>query len=239
MTFSNAFAAATVKTRVTRSDWWDPNRDGLPCVAAYQGKGAANLEASRVNLANPGTYGLTTVNYDAGNGEPDWTEAKGWYRTQANWQAWSTGITTAHSEWSYVVSVANAIYSYPGGVAFGVAHAGGHNEVVAVMPWYRSPFGSIFYNAEGGWELGTPRTEGVFGIAGRRCFLNGAFLGSILYYTPVDYPYPLYLMCFNDCNQTTIHAPFWGDLLSFSCYSRVLSDVEMAHVSAGHTAIGV
>ena len=36
------------------ADWWAVA--GKTCVAAYQPKGAADLAASYVNLANPGTY---------------------------------------------------------------------------------------------------------------------------------------------------------------------------------------
>ena len=53
--------------------WWlaggiDPD----DCVAAYQPKGAASYAASKVNLANPGTYDLTNGN------DPSWSASTGW-----------------------------------------------------------------------------------------------------------------------------------------------------------------
>ena len=42
------------------------------CVGAWQAKGAASLAASRVNLANPGTYDL------ADGVAPSWASATGW-----------------------------------------------------------------------------------------------------------------------------------------------------------------
>ena len=54
-------------------DWWlaggiDPD----DCIAAYQPKGAASYAASKVNLANPGTYDLTNGN------DPSWSASTGW-----------------------------------------------------------------------------------------------------------------------------------------------------------------
>lgn len=50
--------------------WWEVA--GQTCVAAYQAIGAASLEASYVNLANPGTYDLTTT------AAPSWDASTGW-----------------------------------------------------------------------------------------------------------------------------------------------------------------
>ncbi len=51
--------AQVFQSRVTSaaaSTWWDNNGAISGCVAAYQPKGAADLAASYVNLANSGTY---------------------------------------------------------------------------------------------------------------------------------------------------------------------------------------
>lgn len=48
---------------ITDKPWWLAGGiDPSACVAAYQAVGAASLEASYINLANPGTYTLTNVN---------------------------------------------------------------------------------------------------------------------------------------------------------------------------------
>lgn len=65
------------------SDWWDIA--GETCVAAYQAKGAASLAASYVNLANPGTYDLTTTS------APDWNTSTGWTKS-AGGHLLNTGI---------------------------------------------------------------------------------------------------------------------------------------------------
>lgn len=218
--------------------WWLPNRT---CVAAYQAIGAASAEASRVNLANPGTHDLTPVSFYAGSTPPAWTAAKGWYRTRDADQAWNTGIATAHSEWSYVARGNNAVDSPDIGVLFGTVHTGGHNEVVGACVRWRSIagvlWGPFFYNAQSAVVLTLDLTGGVFGVVGRRAYLDGDYVGSIVNYTPIDYPYPLYLMAFNDCNQGTIHGPYYGELHSFACYDSLLTDAEMAYISANQAAL--
>lgn len=54
--------------------WWlSGGISAANCIAAYQPKGAASYAASKVNLANPGTY-------DAGDGSayPTWNATDGW-----------------------------------------------------------------------------------------------------------------------------------------------------------------
>ena len=56
------------------ANWWEPTTGSFTCVAAYQAKGAADFNASLINLNNPGTHDLT-VHTDA----PDFNTATGWY----------------------------------------------------------------------------------------------------------------------------------------------------------------
>ena len=56
-----------------RSWWLAGGIAAANCVAAYQPKGAASYAASKVNLANPGTYDLVKITND-----PDFDAATGW-----------------------------------------------------------------------------------------------------------------------------------------------------------------
>ena len=67
------------------TNWWYPAGISTGCIGAYQAKGAANLAASQVNLANPGTYDLTL-----GGGGPT-LSGNGWVFTGAEWL--DTGIS--------------------------------------------------------------------------------------------------------------------------------------------------
>ena len=67
------------------------------CVAAYAAKAAASLAASYVNLANPGTYNLTTTS------APSWANATGWsFNGTANYL--NTGIVPNSKNWTYIAA---------------------------------------------------------------------------------------------------------------------------------------
>lgn len=84
MTFGSTFGRVLSPTFQPSSQaaaggtWWDLNGTLTSCVAAYQPKGAADYAASKVNLANPGTYNATDIN------APDWATATGWYFSGVN-----------------------------------------------------------------------------------------------------------------------------------------------------------
>lgn len=62
------------KQTVGASVWWLAGGiSAANCIAAYQAKGAASYAASKVNLANPGTYNLAD-----GAGYPTWNATDGW-----------------------------------------------------------------------------------------------------------------------------------------------------------------
>lgn len=78
MTFGSTFGRVLSPTfqpssqaAAAAGSWWDLNGTLTSCVAAYQPKGAADYAASKVNLANPGTYDLSdgvAPNWDTGTG---------------------------------------------------------------------------------------------------------------------------------------------------------------------------
>lgn len=64
----------SVKRAAAAGGWWLAG--GIPaanCVAAYQAKGAASYAASKVNLANPGTYTISQI-----YGSEGWDVNIGW-----------------------------------------------------------------------------------------------------------------------------------------------------------------
>lgn len=68
------------------------------CVAAYQPKGAVDIAASYVNLANPGTYNA------APGTAPTFAAATGWTFAAASSQYLTTGIVPG-ANWSGIVRV--------------------------------------------------------------------------------------------------------------------------------------
>lgn len=67
----NNFAAGT--GGVVESWWLSGGVSASDCLAAYQSIGADSYAASKINLANPGTYDITN-----GASFPSWNAATGW-----------------------------------------------------------------------------------------------------------------------------------------------------------------
>ena len=78
----------SVKRVAAGGTWWDLNGTITSCVAAYQAKGAASYAASKVNLANSGTYALAEI----GGGAINWDSSIGWYGFNSLTRCLDTGI---------------------------------------------------------------------------------------------------------------------------------------------------
>ena len=83
-------------------DWWlaggiDPD----DCIAAYQPKGAASYAASKVNLANPGTYDLTNGN------DPSWSADNGWTFDGVNDHLYETTYEPTNTPFTVIVRLNN------------------------------------------------------------------------------------------------------------------------------------
>ena len=71
----------SVKRAAADTSWWLAGGISADnCIAAYQAKGAASYAASLVNLANEGTYDLTTTVDPAWSADTGWTFGTGTYR---------------------------------------------------------------------------------------------------------------------------------------------------------------
>lgn len=201
--------------------WYDPLGDGT-CVAAYNALGAANIATSQINIANPGTYDLTAV-----NATPNWDTDDGWSKNGAS-SAWSTGITTSTSSWSFVVRFADAPFG--NGYPFGVSSGPGHPDQVGAIPnWNVAGWRTNWYNSS--WlNDATATPTGVLGIAGERCFRNGAYVGNVTTWNAATYGYSIYLLDLNDGGQALPHNPFYGKVQAFCVHNTQISDDRMYHI---------
>jgi hypothetical protein len=152
-----AMKRAAARRRAGAVPWWLSG--GIPaanCLAAYQPKGAANLAASYVNLANPGTYNA------APGVAPTWSAATGWTFDGSS-QYLITGDIIGANTYTTVCLFSNAA----SGVftMYGTAQGGiGNNRI---MP---NRSNSVFY---GDTAKGPGMASGVVGIAGTSGYRNG------------------------------------------------------------------
>lgn len=110
------------------------------CLLAYQAKGAASLAASKVNLANPGTYDATA------GVDPTFAAATGWQFTGTQWL--STNLAFSSSTYTSMTfawqfsgwSGSNRIVSAKGGYTLMAPLWGG------TTPFFQMPNGRQTYN---------------------------------------------------------------------------------------------
>jgi len=163
-TFSPTFQSKSQAPAAAGGGWWDLNGTITSCVAAYQPKGAASYAASKVNLANSGTY-------DAGNGTnyPTWDDTNGWKFLASSSQYLTTGITPT-SSWSAILRISDMTTKLDMW-AFGNYASSGWG----IQP--QNGYQTIYYN---GSARSIPRnvTSGVFALAGAQGYYNGSADGT-------------------------------------------------------------
>lgn len=194
-------------------NWWD----GL--TVAYQAKGAASYAASKVNLANPGTY-------DAGDGTayPTWSAA-GWALNGTD-QYLTTGVTPdGNQTWSMLVAVSS------GHVAIGL-----YDSYKKFGLWTRSDYGGqrIASSGDGsyGWVGVAPSTPFVFGFASTDAYYNGADEGDIPDEADTTYSIPITIGKLNGSS-------YWaaGTITAVAIKNGTLTAGEMAILMAAMAAL--
>jgi len=211
----------TVETNEEFSPWYLSG--GIPaenCIAAYAAVGAANLEESYVNLANPGTYNL--VNGVA----PTWAAETGW--TFNGTQYKETGITPSSNGetngWSMFLRFSGFIGStgYTGmcaldGTYFSIAPNRGETR--------RYINGTGILSNPGGMEAG------VIGMAGGTPYLNGVSDGAINLGTNTK------SMIYIGCTGLGPQLPVIGNIQALVIYDSVLTEVQALAISNAMAAL--
>jgi len=225
MPFVATRRALLSKPAAAGGNWWEVT--GQTCVAAYQAIGAASLEASYVNLAQPGTYDLTVPNT-----APAFNTATGW--TFGTNKYLATGIGPASTQyWTLLLRFSNGpseTASSPAGIL-----ANGKAGFFP-QPFRGNTLGGRRYFqgevvAKGN---GTGVTSGVIGIAGNKAFYNGEDEGLSLG-TGVDAsPYPFFVGAFNSYTTLT----YWdGTIQCVVFYSTTLSAPDVAALTTRMAAL--
>jgi len=192
------------------------------CIAAYQPKGAANLAASKVNLANPGTYDA------AAGSDPSFDTSYGWSFNGTS-QYLTTGIVPlVNQTWSAIVRFTD--FAQTGfNALFGSSHAGGKGFIIARTASY------YYYNG-GALNIATPLADGVSGFAGNKGYRNGvAETGTIG--TDGTNIYDIYIGTFNNVGSPTFGAGNTKKIQAFAIYDTVLTSTQMGLLSTAMAAL--
>lgn len=193
-------------------DWWDVA--GATCVAAYAAKGAADLAASYINLANPGTYNA------APGVAPTWDATNGWTFNGSTQYLTAGVVPVTDQTWSALVRFSDR--SNNNSTPFYVSSGSGKNFYVGYFSGY--------YVGNGGEKsLGSPPNDGVFGFAGATAYVNGiASIGAIPASSGVT-TYPLYIGAGN--NNGSLLFAFAGKIQALAIYSTTLSAGDVASLT--------
>lgn len=135
------------------------------CVAAYQPKGAADYAASKVNLANPGTY-----NAADGTAFPTWDSTNGWIFNGTNTTGpyLLTGVINANG-WSMILRFSNGpTLSYS---CQPVGSLTTYSTRFSFSTYYAD--NKLYYHSGGIAGISTGITSGVIAIAGQSGYRNG------------------------------------------------------------------
>lgn len=132
------------------------------CVAAYRATGTADIAASYVNLANPGTYNLTTTS------APTWASDTGWTFNGTD-EYLDTGVTPVNDQtWSMFVAID---VSSSGTTAVGTYSDVAPAHAFAITPTDTFPVGRTYWS---GGKAAIPQTalSGIMGFAGTTAYFH-------------------------------------------------------------------
>lgn len=166
--FSGVFQAPIMTTGgVVAVPWWlSGGIAAANCIAAYQPKGAADLAASYVNLANPGTYNA------APGTAPTFDTTTGW-TFNGSTQYLIAPITPA-AGWSFLIQFANA--DITNGNWHGSVSSGGGIKYFELCPGYAN---EVYYAMGGLLNKSPSLATGNLGWRGQTAIRNGIDDGSI------------------------------------------------------------
>jgi len=153
---------------VVPNGWWlSGSIPSANCIGAYAAKGAATYAASKINLANPGTY--NTVD---GTAYPTWDDTNGWKFAGASSQYLDTGITPDNT-YSTIIRFSN-VTANATCVLFGA-----QSNLTDTYHIFASYSGGASYFRNGGSYAGTGATSGIYGIIGQNAAINGSIVSAI------------------------------------------------------------
>jgi len=218
-------AAANVVT-----PWWLAGGVAAAnCVAAYQPKGAASYAASKINLANPGTY-------DATEGvAPSWDVATGWAFNGSTMYL-ETGIVPSASDWSFIVQFANSVAVSGWDCCMGCSSTDGVTCHCMIYPRYSTTArgyanGSLVKTVAAG-----VMTAGNMGFAAQTAYLNGvAEAGAISGWTLGAVAVDVYFgMLHRNATRTD---KYKGDIIAAAIYNATLTPAQVAAIAARMAAL--
>ena len=219
--FGRVLPATFDRHAAVAANWYD----GL--TVAYQAKGAVSYAASKINLANPGTYDASD-----GTAYPTFGSGTGW-TFNGSTQYLSCGVVPFTETWTAIIRFANATNN---GMPFGVMNNTG-GFFVGMRPYWTAFSVRVYYNFAGSQNAVTgAQTAGTMAIAGANCYLNGTADGTIPSSAAWAANRLMMIGALGQFNNTP-GSFFSGDVVAFALKNATLTAGEVATVSAAMAAL--
>lgn len=204
--------------------WWlaggiDPD----DCVAAYQPKGAASYAASKVNLANPGTY-------DASEGKaPAWDTSTGWTGGDSAYLNCGFCPPSGDESWSLIVRFTGNPTNIWMDNHYLLGSDSGYNRGFGISG---RGYGKLDFRNGGSYTSGVV-ASGIACVAGLNAYLNGNDIGDL---SSAEYYYDTGLRFF--ANYKSTPDIFWpGTIQAAAVYNVTLTSTQVANLSTAMAAL--
>lgn len=189
--------------------WWDNFGAISGCICAYAAKGAADLAASYINLANPGTY-------NASPGVAPTLDSSGWVFNGSS-QYLTTGIVPTAS---YTVICRYSNWTLASDKTLFGLYGSGTTSFAAKLS---SPTATQWLRG-GTLNVGIASTSGVLALAGKNAYRNGSSDGTV----PVGGTDPTLAIMIAAMNNGSALELSAVKIQAFAIYNRTLSGAEIA-----------
>ncbi len=223
-TSQHAYICGTLGAR-TDPKWWVPTSGSCPTIIfAYQAQKATSQANSFVDLDTPGTYDASLGTFE------NWTPENGWSFIPIDYL--NTGYTpTDCTKMTIIVRYTRDADSYTESYMWGADTSYGVGSGFA----FRFS-GSYMYWCNGGYAYRSPIAwSGVMGMAGKRCFLDGQYISTIGAGTYTCGPL---FIGKETTTPTYTNYAFKGDIQAMVLYDGILTDQQVAEVSAAMLLFG-
>lgn len=203
---------------ITLKGWWLAGGVAAAnCIGAYNALGSVDLAASKVNLANPGTYDL------GGGVDPTHDPALGWVFNGTT-QYFKTGIVPENDQtWSMIIKFSE--YTTGDDCIAGL-YEGANQQFL--LSDYSSTNARNFGNG-GVKNLANSAASGVICVAGSKRYFDGVNqLGAAIPAPSGSITYDIWI---GALHYTTPIQFFDGNIQSIAIYDKVLSDAEVLAIT--------
>lgn len=210
--------------------WWDLDGTLTSCVAAYQAKGAADYAASKVNLVNPATYGLTDGSY-----YPTWSNT-GWaFLSNTTWTRYLVTTLTPTSSWTIIARYSNTTASSKSHI-IGTKSDDGKMFSMAIRSWL-SAANNHFFQATATANDAHNVDHGVIALAGIYGYHDGTLEVTLADSQFVSYQYPFFIGTFNNMGTILAGNGIESVVAAVAFYNTTLTGTQIAALTTAMNAL--